>query len=50
MDTPLITIEDEDSKKFGGTLGKEIGKALVKTPVEAIKLEKVETVRETLKD
>ena len=32
----LITIEDEDSEKFGDTLAKEMGKALVETPVEAI--------------
>ena len=46
----LITIEDEDSKKFGDTVAKEMGKALVETPVEAIELEEVETVGEKLKD
>ena len=46
----VITIEDEDSEKFADTLGKEMGKALVKTLVVAIELEKVETVGETLKD
>lgn len=50
MDTLVITIEDEDSEKFGDTLGKELGKARVKTLVEAIELEKVKTVGETLKD
>ena len=47
---PLITIEHEDFEKFGDTIAKEMGKALVETPVEAIKLEKVETVGERLKD
>lgn len=47
---PLITIEDEDFEKVGDTLAKEMGKALVETPVEAIELEKVETVGERLKD
>ena len=46
----LITIEDEDFEKFNDTLAKEMGKALVETPVEAIKLEKVETVGERLKE
>lgn len=46
----LITIEDEDSEKFCDTLAKEMGKALVETPVELIELEKVETVGEKLKD
>ena len=50
MDMLVITIEDEDSEKFADTLGKEMGKALVKTLVVAIELEKVETVGETLKD
>ena len=46
----LFTIEDENSKKFGDTVAKEMGKALVETPVEAIELEKVETVGQKLKD
>ena len=46
----LITFEDEDSEKFCDTLAKEMGKALVETPVEVIELEKVETVGEKLKD
>ena len=50
MDTLLITIEDENSVNFCDTVGKEIGKALEKTLVEAIQLEKVKTVGETLKD
>ena len=50
MDKLVITIENEDSKKFGDTLRKEMGKTLVKTLVVAIELEKVESVGETLKD
>lgn len=50
VDTLVITIEDEDSEKFGDTLAKEMGKALVETPVEAIELEMVKTVGEKLKD
>ena len=46
----MDTIENEDSEKFGDTLCKEMGKALVKRLVEGIELEKVETVGETLKD
>ena len=48
--TLAITIENEDSKKFGDTLCKEMGKTPVKTVVVAIELEKVESVGETLKD
>ena len=46
----LITIEDENSEKFGDTVAKEMSKALVETPVEVIELEKVETVGQKLKD
>ena len=46
----LITIEDENSEKFGDTVAKEMSKALVETPVEVIEMEKVETVGQKLKD
>lgn len=38
MDTLVNTIKDEDSEKFGDTVGKAMGKGLVKTLVAAIDL------------